>query len=88
MPAKARLGDPISHGGGITEGSQDTLTNLQPAARLGDAVYCAQHQEQTISSASTDVFIDDRGAARVGDSISCGATITGGSPDVFVDGFP
>jgi uncharacterized Zn-binding protein involved in type VI secretion len=85
MPAKARVGDAISHGGNIVAGSPDTLVNLIPAARLGDAVMCDQHDEQTITSASIDTFVNDLGAARVGDSISCGATITSGSPDTVVN---
>ena len=85
-PAVARIGDPISHGGDITGGSPDVKANSIGVARLGDAVNCVIHGEQTITSASTTVKANSRGVARVGDSISCGATITGGSPNTFAGG--
>lgn len=83
MPAKARKGDPHSHGGTIIEGSPDHTTNGIPTARLNDKAICPIHGIQVISSASTTVSVNGRGQARVGDSISCGATISSGSPDTF-----
>lgn len=82
IPAVARLGDPISHGGQITGASTDVKANGIGVARFGDTVHCDVHGNQTISSASTTVNADGRGVARVGDSISCGAVITDGSPNV------
>lgn len=78
----ARVGDSISHGGGIIQGSPNVFTNGIPTARLGDAVECAIHGLQTITSASTTVRANSKGVARIGDSISCGAVITSGSPNV------
>lgn len=82
-PKVARVGDPISHGGEITGGSTNVLTNGIETARLGDSVECAIHGAQTIVSASQTVTADGKGVARQGDLISCGATITGGSPNTF-----
>ena len=82
----ARIGDQISHGGSITQGSLTVFTNSIGVARLGDAVHCNIHGAQTISSASLTVFANSKGVARVGDSVSCGATITIGSSTVFVGG--
>lgn len=83
MPASARLGDTISHGGSIVQGSPKKSINGKPAARLGDACVCAIHGGVNISSASSTVSVDGKGQARIGDSVSCGATIVSGSPDTY-----
>jgi uncharacterized Zn-binding protein involved in type VI secretion len=80
----ARIGDSISHGGSITEGSTDVLTNGAGQARVGDAVTCTLHGAQTITDGSSTVFVNGRKAARVGDPISCGAVIISGSADVSI----
>lgn len=76
MPQCARIGDSISHGGTIIEGSDNVFAEGLGVARVGDKVYCSKHKLQTIVSGSSSVFTNGRGTARVGDSISCGATIT------------
>jgi uncharacterized Zn-binding protein involved in type VI secretion len=83
MPAVARIGDPISHGGAIIEGSPNVFANGAQVARIGDAVYCDIHKEQVIVSGSGTVFANGSGVAREGDEISCGAVIIQGSPNVF-----
>jgi uncharacterized Zn-binding protein involved in type VI secretion len=85
MPNGARVGDTISHGGGIVAGSPNVFDNGIAAARLGDAVVCRVHGAQTISSASPNVFVNGIPRARLGDSISCGATITTASPDTTIN---
>lgn len=85
MPNAARLGDTISHGGAIVEGSPNTVDNGIPVARLGDAVICDIHGGQVISSASPDCFVNGIPRARFGDSISCGAIIVSASPDTVVN---
>ena len=79
MPAIARIGDAISHGGTIIGGASRTLVAGQPAARIGDPVSCAQHGLQTISGGSSTVLVEGKPVARVGDMVSCGATISSGA---------
>ena len=79
MPAIARIGDAISHGGSILGGASRTLVEGQPAARQGDPVSCAHHGMQTITGGSSTVMIEGKPVARVGDAVSCGATITSGA---------
>jgi len=79
MPAIARKGDSISHGGTITSGATRTLVEGQPVARKGDVVNCAQHGMQTITGGSSTVLVEGKSVARVGDMVSCGATITSGA---------
>lgn len=86
MPAAARRGDLISHGGEIIEGSPDHATNSIPTARKDDAVICVIHGLQKIAAGSPTVEVNGRQRARVGDPITCGAVITTGSPNVDVGG--
>lgn len=81
-PRTARIGDTISHGGAIIEGSPDVTANGIPVAREGDAVMCAIHGLQRIAAGSPTVSTNGRQRARVGDPTTCGAVITSGSPDV------
>lgn len=48
MPACARIGDSISHGGAIIEGSGNVFAEGLGVARMGDKVYCSEHELQTI----------------------------------------
>jgi uncharacterized Zn-binding protein involved in type VI secretion len=87
MPAVARVGDSISHGGSITGGSPTTVVDDLALARLGDPVHCVVHGAQTISGpCSPTTQADGLRVARVGDGVSCGATITTGSPTTRADG--
>lgn len=86
MPAAARKGDPISHGGEILDGSGNVFVNGVPKARKTDPVFCVIHGIQSVVQGSPDVFVNGLPAARVGDLISCGAIIVAGSPNVFVNG--
>lgn len=78
----ARIGDGISHGGEIVEGSGNVFCNGIGVARVGDAVVCLLHGAQSIAGGSTTVFCNGKGVARIGDSITCGAVISTGSPNV------
>lgn len=82
MPAIARQGDAISHGGSILGGATRTLVEGRPAARQGDAVSCSTHGMQTITGGSGSVLVEGQPVARVGDAISCGATIVSGATSV------
>lgn len=83
MPAKARLGDPSSHGGTIISASGDVRVNGIGVARTGDMHSCPQkgHGVTALSSGS-HIKGNGRPVIRVGDSAGCGATITSGSPSV------
>ena len=83
MPAVARVGDAISHGGSILGGAARTLAEGQPVARQGDAVNCSEHGMQTITGGSSTVLVEGQPVARVGDAVSCGATIVGGASSVL-----
>jgi len=82
MPAVARQGDAISHGGSIIGGAARTQAEGKPVARQGDLVNCAQHGMQTITGGSATVLVEGKPVARVGDMISCGATIVSGAGTV------
>ena len=82
MPAVARQGDAISHGGSIIGGAARTQVEGQPVARQGDPVSCAQHGMQTITGGSATVLVEGKPVARVGDLVSCGATIISGAGSV------
>lgn len=82
MPAIARQGDAISHGGSILGGATHTLVEGRPAARQGDAVTCSTHGMQTITGGSDTVLVEGKSVARVGDTVSCGAIIISGAASV------
>jgi len=85
MPAIARIGDAISHGGTIVGGAERVCVEGEPAARQGDPVRCDQHGMQTITGGSSTVLVEGKPLARVGDTVSCGATITSGAGTVQAD---
>jgi len=85
MPAVARVGDNISHGGAILGGAARTRAEGQPVARQGDAVSCSVHGMQTITGGSDTVLVEGKPVARVGDAVSCGATIISGARTVQAD---
>jgi uncharacterized Zn-binding protein involved in type VI secretion len=81
-PPTARLGDTSTHGGAIATASPNVSANSIPVARLHDQFNCPLHGTQQIVTASGTVKANGRGVARIGDLISCGATISSGSPNV------
>jgi uncharacterized Zn-binding protein involved in type VI secretion len=81
----ARKGDTGSHGGTITTGSGKVFVNDRPMARVGDTYACPKHGNNPIISGVQTVFGEGMLAAHVGSKTACGATITSGSPDTFVD---
>lgn len=87
MPAIARIGDHISHGGVIVSGSSNVFANNKSVARATiDGALCLVHGLQLITTGSPNVFCNGYPVARVGDLIACGAVITDGSPNVFING--
>ena len=92
----ARIGDrtqgtcfchpvPISVGGTIVTGSDDTLADNLPVARLGDTVQADCGHTGTIVTASDVTVCNNLGVARLGDSTTgCYvATIVTASSDVL-----
>jgi uncharacterized Zn-binding protein involved in type VI secretion len=87
MTAKpvARVGDTGSHGGAITTGSNTVFVNDKPMARVGDTYACPKHGPNPIVTGAPSVFGQRQLVAHVGSKTACGAIITSGSPDTFVD---
>ncbi|MGV2293063.1 PAAR domain-containing protein [Trinickia sp. YCB016] len=87
MPKAARVGDPIAHGGSIASGSGDVFINGQNAAYVGgSSAPCSIHGGGSVASGAGSVFINGNNAAFVGSSTGCGAAVSNGSPDVFIEG--
>lgn len=76
MPSIARIGDHLSHGGEVLEGSDNVLANGRGVARLGDQVWCSKHGLQPIASGcSATVLTNGRPTAMTGSRAACGAMI-------------
>lgn len=86
MPAIARLGDPTSHGGVITQASPTVKAGQVPVARQGDPATCPLHGPTVIAGGSATVRANGQGVARMGDLLACGATIGLGNVTVQVGG--
>lgn len=93
MPAAARQNDPDTSNGQIISGiSDDVIINGQPAALMDStdsdhAPYGPPHPPHaaaTVVSASSTVIVNGKGLAYVGSQLSCGHSISSGSPDVDV----
>jgi uncharacterized Zn-binding protein involved in type VI secretion len=92
MPAAARLGDPISCGDTVGQGSGNVFINGLPATRtMSDLTVGHCYAPTMIVSSSPTVQTNDKEIALVGDAIvphTCkksthGGTISNGSPDVI-----
>jgi uncharacterized Zn-binding protein involved in type VI secretion len=94
MPAAIRIGDPISCGDTMAQGSGNVFVNGIPFSRRGidlTAGHC--FPPVPIIAASPNVFVNNAQADRVGDPIpvhccddDChGGNAANGSPDVFVN---
>ncbi len=73
--------------GAIISGSPNVFINGKPAAMtVGSVAACAKDVPvQTVATGCATVMINGFPAARNSDSITCGAKISDGSPDVFYD---
>jgi uncharacterized Zn-binding protein involved in type VI secretion len=94
MPAVIRIGDPISCGDVMGNGSMNVYVNNIPVSRMGiDLTAGLCFSPTPISSASPNVFINSIPVNRVGDPIvvhCCGPVCHGGeasmgSPNVFAN---
>ena len=93
MPAATRIGDAdVAHCSGMTraEGSPNVFVNGIPWSRQGDVntshllpgAICPSHTAP-ITSGSSTVKVNGRGAGRVGDAISGCTSVAAGSTNVF-----
>ena len=96
MAAATRIGDAdISHCSGMTraEGSSDVFVNGIAWSRQGDKNTlhllpgdpCTPHAAP-ITTGSTTVFVNGKGAGRIGDAITGCTSVAAGSSDVFAGG--
>lgn len=91
MPSVVRKGDTASSHGSfpstaVNSGSSNVFINGLPCSRKSDS--CGSHSNgdtshnRSISGGSSTVFVNGVPIARVGDSVSCGGTLSNGSPNV------
>lgn len=72
----AVLGDKLSHGGSIVQGSTKIKFFGKPVARVGDLAICSVHGPVTIVTGVPNSNVEGKPVARAGYSIcSCGAQI-------------
>lgn len=71
--------------------SENVFSNTIGIVRIGDQVMlhaaagCGP-DESVLTTSSSTVFVNGRGAGRLGDQYTPDNTITSGSPDVFIGG--
>lgn len=93
MPAATRIGDAdVAHCSGMVraQGSPDVFVNGIAWSRQGDlntthllpGSPCPPHTAP-ITTGSSTVFINGKGAGRVGDAITACTAVAAGSPNVF-----
>ncbi|KPX93860.1 YD repeat protein, partial [Pseudomonas amygdali pv. mori] len=77
-----------SPSGTIITASPNVYINNRKAAHVEKSIgACEKHPGPIrIAEGSTNVFINSVAAARKGDKLTCGATISGGSNNVFIGG--
>lgn len=75
-----RLGDTSSHGGNVISASGVVFADGLGVARHGDKFFCPIHKAQTLIASQSTVTADGRYIVTVGAHVSCGATLTTGSP--------
>ncbi len=94
MPNICRIGDPISCGDAMAQGSPNVFSNYIPVCRFDTDLTAGHCYNPTIIiSASPNVFTNNISTVRVGDPImvhccgpSChGGNVAAGSPNVFVN---
>ncbi|NCC41653.1 MAG: PAAR domain-containing protein [Gammaproteobacteria bacterium] len=84
MPSIAHLGDPLTHGGTVIEGSPDVFADERAVARVGDKAMCAEHGIVQIATGAQTVYANGRLVAIDGSVCSCGALVRA-SGTVYVE---
>jgi uncharacterized Zn-binding protein involved in type VI secretion len=73
------VGDKTSHGGVVVEGSQVSVIDGKPIARVGDKVTCPKRgcPSTTVIASTSDpsIIVDGKPGAFHGDKTACGATL-------------
>ena len=77
-----------SPSGTLITASPDVFINSRKAAHVEKSIgACKKHSGPVkVAEGSTNVFINSVAAARKGDKLTCGATISSGSDNVFIGG--
>lgn len=90
LPA-ARVGDLFlgtegsnAHGGPLTEGSPNVLTNNIPSSRVTDDGECDEHGTVQLITGSPTVLVNGLPFSRLTDAVNCDAVMITGSPNVLV----
>lgn len=89
MTHASRLGDTVVHPGcgtaEIATASPNVFINNIKAARKGDSTtpHCPDMHVGHLAG-TRNVYVNGRDLQGIGDPVDCGATITGGSPNVFI----
>jgi uncharacterized Zn-binding protein involved in type VI secretion len=81
----ARVGDTMSHGNTLTNGSPNVTADSLAVVRVGDIYNCPTHGSVLMVSGSSNVFANGVAVCRLGDAASCGAVVTSASTDVLSD---
>ena len=89
MAKIARLGDPSNHGGSIVDTNADdtVLANGIPVAVDGAQHSCpiTGHGTTSVSPIAIKTSVNGKLVITVGAQAGCGAIISDGSPNVFVE---
>lgn len=100
MPPVARSGDSISHDNVNSTGIlvatilTNVTINILPIIKIGDVTVCSHSSHSgepifpfptTVTTGSPITKAQGIPVARIGDSMSCGATIMTGSPNVNIN---
>jgi len=82
--AVAIAGDCIDHGGYILPSARNIFANGKSVARVGDKVFCLIHGiTEIVGDKKSTLYGGKKRIARVGDKTKCGATIIGGSYNIY-----
>ena len=81
----ARVGDTGSHGGTIIDGSPIIKAKERPIALVGSTYNCPIHGPNPIVTGAQSIFGNNIFIAHVGSKTACGAEITSGSSEVFIN---
>ncbi len=71
----ARVGDEVSHGGKILEGSATVFVNGKPVARQGDSANCGEGRVGIINNGIMNVLVEGKPVATSSHDVDCGGVI-------------
>lgn len=85
MPLIARLGDPGSHGGGVSTAAARSLAEGIPIARVGDIYGCPIHGPNPIMLGASRTYCEGPLIAFNGSVTACGASIIATATRTYVE---